>query len=258
MILWLFTQTGLSTTEEYGLESCDYLLSHPEVEDQAMLFYTALTRARNRLYLIEFEEEHKIPRKKGEKGLTNFAYRHLEQLDDGLVKIVQQIDGGKKEMTPQQHKARGVLLVTQAISIARISSSMTEIRKRFEQALKRFTPALGNDADLHGLASEHMEATLLKVKLRRQIENVFFDDVTGSYNLDEKFPQVLAFEHDLVKYMSHATWNTFMTDDFHEIISLVEEMVFGTPYARLGNYCAKLRAAHDGWYREICELSNKK
>ena len=229
MIRWLPNSDGLSTTEGSGLESCDYLLSHPEVEDQAMLLYTALTRARNRLYLIEFDEEHKIPRKKGEKGLADYAYRHLEYIDNGLVKIVEQIDEGKKEMTPQQHKARGVLLVTQAISIARNSSSVTEIRKRFEQARIRFTPAFGNDADLHGLVSEHMEATLLKVKLRLQIENVFFDGVNGSYNLEKKFPQVLAFQHDLVKYMNHAAWNTFMTDDFHEIISLVEEMVFGTP-----------------------------
>ena len=95
MILWLSSETGLTTTEGQ-FEPCDYLLSHPEVEDEAMLLYTALTRARNKLYLIEFEDDG-IRRKKGEKGIADYVYRHLEQLDGGLVKRVTQIDEGKNQ-----------------------------------------------------------------------------------------------------------------------------------------------------------------
>jgi len=256
MILWLSSETGLTTTEGQ-FEPCDYLLSHPEVEDEAMLLYTALTRARNRLYLIEFEDDG-IRRKKGEKGIADYVYRHLEQLDGGLVKRVTQIDEGKKEITPQQHKARGVRMITKAIAKARSSStSTTEIRIMFEQAMKMFSPAFGNDRDLYDLTAQQMEATILKIKLRQRIETTFFEKNSGSFNLDKKFQEMLKFEQELVKYMEHTAWNTFMTDDFHEIVSLVEEMISGTPYEGwLGKYLTKLSMSHESWYQEICELSN--
>lgn len=70
IIRWLFISEKITTTEstEWAqgkcLESCDYILSHPEIEDQAMMLYTALTRARGHLYFIEVEEGKKTRRRK--------------------------------------------------------------------------------------------------------------------------------------------------------------------------------------------------
>ena len=107
------------TGEKVGgtyLAACDYVLSHPEVGDQAseldgaiktddefvsksdqsqttllVVLYTAITRARNQLYLIEAFKEAK-----GKKAvsLPEFAFRRF--LDLELAKRVSNIDTGKK------------------------------------------------------------------------------------------------------------------------------------------------------------------
>lgn len=94
------------------LEKCDYRLSHPEVSSQAMMLYTAITRARNVLYLIE------VGNTKSKGGsLSEFAFRRLKDLK--LAESVSRINEGQVEMTPAEHKARGVLLVTRAINMVR-------------------------------------------------------------------------------------------------------------------------------------------
>jgi len=77
-----------------------------------MMVYTALTRARNHLYLIEVESIQ--TGKKQKRGLAGFAFRRFGEL--GLAKSVVSIDEGQVEMTAAQHKARGVLYVTQVSS----------------------------------------------------------------------------------------------------------------------------------------------
>lgn len=49
--------------------------------------------------------------KKQKSGLADFAFRRFADL--GLAKSVCAIDEGQVEMSPAQHKARGVLYVTQ-------------------------------------------------------------------------------------------------------------------------------------------------
>jgi hypothetical protein len=142
VLLWLFSETGLTTTEsaetvsfrETGpgkgqkLNACDYILSHPEIEDMAMMLYTAATRARNKLYIVDLQND----RKKRERGLADFAVECLEKL--GLLIRVTRIDEGKVEMTPQQHKARGVQMVLAAVNFAQRSTNNVEIREKFEEA----------------------------------------------------------------------------------------------------------------------------
>jgi len=113
VLRWLSSSSSLTKTSSTGekiagvmLEDCDYRLSAPNVSDEAMMLYTALTRARNFLYLIEVEQ-------KGKKAisLADFAFRRFSDL--GLLRQVAYIDDGEKDMNPAQHKARGVLYVTQ-------------------------------------------------------------------------------------------------------------------------------------------------
>ena len=123
IIRWLFSSKGITATDSAekiqgkSLENFDYVLSHPEIEDQAMMLYTAITRARGHSYFIEVE----AGKGKGKSGLADFAFRQLQQLR--LLKIVSSIDECEADMTPQQHKARGVLLVVQAINMSRNQAS---------------------------------------------------------------------------------------------------------------------------------------
>jgi len=54
VLRWLSSTSGVTTTQPTGevvsgvmLEDCDYTITHPEISDEAMMLYTALTRARN-------------------------------------------------------------------------------------------------------------------------------------------------------------------------------------------------------------------
>ena len=106
VLRWLSSTSGITRTEATGekvggihLESCDYSLSHPWVSDECMVLYTALTRARNQLYLIESDDFSGGKLKKKRRGvlLADFALRCLSDLS--LTKSVTQIDEGALEMT---------------------------------------------------------------------------------------------------------------------------------------------------------------
>lgn len=250
LLLWLSSTTGYTTTESSEkvqgrqLESCDYSLSHPEILDQAMLLYTALTRARNHLYLIEIKElsaQNGRDRSKGRtKGmhtacvcLKDFAFRRLKDLD--LLKIVKSIHEGFVEMTPAQHKARGVLLVTQAINLSRAKSSGSAIsdssvKTKFLAAADRFSVDKGNDKELLDQCLKHMEVVLLKRSLIEIVEKKFFDRSKGKYHLQDRFADILRLEQDLSKFFSLCIGDTFLVDEIPSIRSLMEDWFVGTPY----------------------------
>jgi len=260
VLLWLFSKTGLTTTEsaeaisfrETGkgqkLQACDYILSHPEVEDQAMMLYTAATRARYKLYIVDFYQNDN--RKKGERGLADFAVGCLEKL--GLLKRVRNIDEGKVEMTSQQQKARGVQMVISAIHFAQRSTNNAEIREKFEAARMRFLPAFGNDIFLSRQTTKHMDAITMKVNLVNSLKKKFYNAADGTYNLKGRFSEIVKFEDQLFKFIDLVAWDSFLYSELEEVLSLVEEVVQGTPYElRFGYLCFELKRKHDSW---ICEI----
>lgn len=89
------------------------------------MVYTALTRARSQLFLIEVTGTGK---KSGKVSLAEFAFRKLSDLD--LAKVVSFINEGQAEMTAAQHKARGVLYVTQALDMIERNHPFDEVRKK--------------------------------------------------------------------------------------------------------------------------------
>ena len=111
---WLYSKSGLKVSAPTGeqiagvpLHDCDYTITHPQVADEAMMLYTALTRARSQLFLIEEETTLSNTRKsKKSRGvsLASFFFRKLMDLD--LAKPVNCIDEGAQEMTAAQHKVR--------------------------------------------------------------------------------------------------------------------------------------------------------
>ncbi|EJK59798.1 hypothetical protein THAOC_19938, partial [Thalassiosira oceanica] len=60
--------------------------------------------------------------------LADYALRRLSDLK--LTKPVTSVDEGALEMSSAQHKARGVLLVTQAISMSRRSELFSSVAKK--------------------------------------------------------------------------------------------------------------------------------
>jgi len=220
-----------------------------------MLLYTALTRARNRLFLVEFEEDGK-PRKKGEKGLADFAFRCFKHLD--LIKIVDQIDEGKLEMTPQEHKTRGIAMISNVVSFAKRSSDLGEIKEKFQNATKRFLPGFGDDRDLHEQATKHMNAVILKVQLLDMIRNKFFDSAVGTYNLSFRMADILDFEALLLKFADLVAWDTFLLDECDEVIHVVEEMVCGTAFEiRIGDFLFQLKREREDWLDSIQDESTQ-
>lgn len=253
VLRWLSSETSMTTTKSSEkvngkqLEDCDYTLSHPQILDQAMLLYTALTRARNHLYLIEIDE---FSNKKGSNGraagvrLEGFVFRRFKDLD--LIKMVKSIDQGHVEMTPAQHKARGVLLVTQAINLSRKSSgaavSSAVVKEKFLEAADRFRVDKGNDKELLDQSLKHMEAVLLKKSLVETIERTFFDRKKGSYKLEGRFAEVLRLEQQCSKFFSLCIGDPFLVDEIASIRLLMEELFCGTPYeVRFGEICHAIK-----------------
>ena len=243
IIRWLFSTKGVTTTDSAekiqgkSLENCDYVLSHPEIEDQAMMLYTAMTRARGHLYFIEVEAGKKG---KGKSGLADFAFRQLQQLR--LLKIVSSIDEGEADMTPQQHKARGVLLVVQAINMSRNQASTDIVKDKFAEARSRFQVDTGNDKHLLDQCNKHLEAILMKRALTETIRNKFFSKVKGEYDLQGRFGDVLEFERDAARFFRLCANDSFLVEEIQEMRSLIEDVFYGTPYqSHFGEICNKIK-----------------
>lgn len=243
-IRWLFSTKGITVTESSekiqgkNLESCDYILSHPEIEDQAMMLYTALTRARGHLYFIEVEDGVK---RKGKGGLAEFAFRQFQQLR--LVKVVSTIDEGDVDMSPQQHKARGVLLVVQAINMSRTNAPTDAVKQKFADAQSHFQVDTGNDRHLLDQCNKHLQAILMKRDLAETIRTMFFNKEAGEYNLQGRFEDVLRFEQDAAKFFRLCANDSFLVEEIQETRALIEDVFYGTPYeSHFGEICSKIKA----------------
>ena len=94
-------------------------------------------------------------------------------------------------MSSAQHKARGVLLVTQALQM----STYCE-KEKFNEAIQRFGPDKGNDFDLLKKAKRHLRAIEMKHNLTQLVFKYF--GAHNNYNLESKFAEVLKFEGQLL------------------------------------------------------------
>ena len=228
VLRWLSSDTSLRKTSSdevvsgVMLEDCDYRLSHPEISSQAMVLYTAITRARNALYLIEADVTGKKSRQGG-SSLSNFAFRRMKEL-----KLAETVSEGQAEMTPAQHKARGVVLVTQAINMVRDRQNIGSVRDAFNAAIERFEPNKGNDAELLRQAQRHLDAVLEKHSLTAEIKDKFF--VGGEYALEGRFADVCTLEKRASNFFASFSGDPFLVEEIHEMRVLLEEIFLGTPY----------------------------
>jgi len=246
VIRWLFSNTGTKTTESsekvnsVSLEPCDYELTCPALEGQAMMLYTALTRARQHLYIIE-DEESGVKQRRG-AGLGDFSLRHLQQLR--LVKKVQSIDAGEVEMSPQEHNARGVLLVNQAVALSNKGAETEMVQKKFEEAMDRFRPDKGCDASLLYQANKHLDAILMKRELVDELKMNFFNEKRGQYVLSAKFAKILEFEEKAANFVQRCIDDPFVIDEARQLAVLMEEAFFGTPYwVHFSEICSRIKEA---------------
>ena len=146
-----------------------------------------------------------------------------------------------KVMTPQQHKARGVLMVTQAFTMRRENQSFAAVQAKLEEARARFAPENGNDDQLWTLCTKHMDAMDSMRKLRGTIDTKFFDAKHGVWNLQGLFLDPLRFETDLEEFF--AKCDSFLLEEAQDIVSLVRQMTRGTRYeARFEGLCAPVQA----------------
>lgn len=231
VLRWLSSETSLRKTSSdevvsgVMLEDCDYRLSHPEISSQAMVLYTAITRARNSLYFIEADVTGKKSRQGG-SSLSNFAFRRFKDLK--LVETVSSINEGHAEMTPAQHKARGVVLVTQAINMVRDRQNIGSVRDAFNAAIERFEPNKGNDAELLRQAQRHLDAVLEKHSLTTEIKDKFF--IGGEYVLEGRFAGVCSLEKRASNFFASFSGDPFLVEEIHEMRVLLEEIFLETPY----------------------------
>jgi len=98
-----------------------------------MLCYTAITRARSQLYLIEADGMSQDIEKK--------LFYHLVSKEVSRIEK----DHEEKAKTPAKHKAEGVLLITQAKDMIRRNEPFNSIRSKLIESSAKFSPSLGND-----------------------------------------------------------------------------------------------------------------
>ncbi|KAL3916623.1 MAG: hypothetical protein SGILL_005094 [Bacillariaceae sp.] len=227
---WLFSSKSVATTtsaeriQGKPLEDCNYRLPHPEMEDQLMMLYTALTRAREHLYIIEVEE---LSNAKGKNSLGEFVMRQFKNLR--LLKSVTAVDEGESDMSAQEHKMRGVMLVMQAINMYRSRASTESVRKKFLDAAERFQADKGNDRPLLEQCNKHLEAYTMKQSLKETVRKEFFRG--DGYNVNGKFAAVVRFERSCADFFRLCANDSFLEDEVHEVRLLMEDVFYGTPYA---------------------------
>ncbi len=219
ILRWLSSSSNITRTAGTGeivdglmLGDCDYRLSAPKVSDEAMMLYTGLTRARNHLYLIELENTCK--EKKRGKSLAQFAFRRLKDL--GLAKPVSTINecnGRNVEMTPAENKARGILYITQALSMSRNMEPFSNVKDKFMEAISRFAPEKGNDKPLLDKCRKHLDALTKMHSLMGFVKERFL--FGGVYDLAGKFAEVLEFEQMASEFFSLFLCDSFLVWEIH-------------------------------------------
>ena len=201
-----------------------------------MFLYTALTRARDQLYLIEPDSTEKS-NKRG-VGLADFAFRRFVELD--LAKVVTFIDEGFVEMTPSQHKARGITLINTALTMLQNREPISAVKDKFLEAKKRFVPGKGNDRELLDKCSKHLDAIMSKWTIMQYAKNEFYEE-KGGYCLENKFTEVVRFEEMVSTFFSKFVCDSFMIEEVTEVRRLMEEIFLGTPYAvRFQDVCTSI------------------
>ena len=186
-----------------------------------MLIYT-------KVYLIEANnhgDSKKSAKRKG-TSLAEYAFRRFTNL--GLATSVGRIDEGEVEMTAAQHKARGVVLVEQALNMSRNRQPFSGVRQKFMEAKERFGPAMGNDVTLLRKCNRHLRCLEMTHELMQYVRETFF--FRGEYNLDGKFVQVLLFEEKLSDFLTRFAGDSFLVEEVKEMRCLVEEVFLETPY----------------------------
>lgn len=238
---WLSSTSSITQTNPTGekvagvmLDDCDYTVSHPQIADEAMMVYTALTRSRSQLFIIEPDltasTKRKLQQAKKYRGvsLADFAFSKLSDLE--LAKAVSSIDEGQAEMTAAEHKERGIQMVTQALDMINAREPFDIVRKKLLEAQERFTPSTGNDRPLLRQCKRHLEALEMKRDLMRDAKAKFFLRNTGAYRLSGKFAEVLLFAQSLGNFLNKFSGDSFLEAEVKDVKSLVEEIFAGTPY----------------------------
>lgn len=116
-------------------------------------------------------------------------------------------------MTPAQHKARGVLYVTQALNMKRDNQSLSYVKEKFEEARKKFQPDKGNDKDLLDKCEKHCKAVAQVYNLKRFVQHNFMPD--RCYNLEGRFTEVLDFEQQVSAFFSEFLGDSFLVEEIH-------------------------------------------
>ena len=195
------------------------------------------------VYLIEggmqssaLSWREKLATSKNFTPLVDEAFRVLRELS--LAKTVKYIDGGEVEMSPSQHKERGVVYVTQAL----LQPDYKKMKEKFEQAFRRFGPDKGNDTDLLRQAKRHLRCIELKWNLIQMANNHFFHPSSFNYNLEGKFDKVILFEQQLMDFATRFLGDNFFWEEVKEVRCLVESVFVGTLYEfRFADLCIKCR-----------------
>ena len=225
------------------LESCDYTLTYPQLSDEAMALYTAITRARNQLYFIEVDDFGSGKKRKAGVPLADYALRRLSDLQ--LTKPVTSVDEGALEMSSAQHKARGVLLVTQAIAMSRRKEPFSFVAKKLQDAIERFSPANGNDCALERLANRSLQCLSDKNFLMTFMREKFY--VNGhSLIMEGRFLDVLHLQEKLANYFETYGNDSFVKFEVAEIVQVVEEVFSESPYwSSFEEVCSNVHHLHE-------------
>lgn len=96
----------------------------------------------------------------------------------------------------------------------------------------------------------------MKVNLVNSLKKKLYNAVDGTYNLTGRFSDIVKFEDQLFEFIDLVAWDSFLYSELEETLSLVEEIVQGTPYElRFGELCFELKRKHDAW---ICNIQTNK
>ena len=176
----------------------------------------------------------KLAKGKRSVPLLDEASRRFSELS--LAKRVDYINEGTAQMSSAQHKARAVLLVTQALQL----STYYDMKEKFNEAIQRFGPDKGNDFDLLKKAKRHLRAIELKHNLTQLVFKYFV--AHNNYNLESKFAEVLNVEGHLLDFASRFLGDPFLSREMKEVKCLVEEVFVGTLYEfRFADFFSKCR-----------------